>query len=221
MAAASTMASTPAAITLDIISDVVCPWCFVGKRQLDKALAQFGQPVAIRWLPFFLNPDTPPEGEPYQPFLEKKFGSREAVEALWARVSQAGASAGANFAFEKIELRANTLAAHRLIHRFQQQAGNTAALVEHLFAAAFSEGRFIGDPAVLADVAAECGADRDATLAYLQSDEDTAEVLAQATHIRQQGIDGVPFFIFNGKLALSGAQPPEGLLEALRQASSA
>lgn len=206
--------------TIDIVSDVVCPWCFIGKRQLDAALAQWQQPVSIRWLPFFLNPDTPAEGEPYRPFLEQKFGGAEAVEKLWARVSQAGANAGIAFAFEKIALRANTLATHRLIHRFQQQGGDTQALVERIFLAGFCEGRFIGDPAVLADLAAQCGAEREATLAYLHSDEDAAEVVAQAARIRQLGIDGVPFFIFNGKLALSGAQPPEVLLDALREAQA-
>lgn len=206
--------------TIDIVSDVVCPWCFIGKRQLDAALAQWLQPVLIRWLPFFLNPDTPAEGEPYRPFLEQKFGGAEAVEKLWARVSQAGANAGIAFAFEKIALRANTLAAHRLIHRFQQQGGDTQALMERIFSAGFCEGRFIGDPAVLADLAAQCGAEREATLAYLHSDEDAAEVVAQAARIRQMGIDGVPFFIFNGKLALSGAQPPEVLLDALREAQA-
>ncbi|MFA7291177.1 MAG: DsbA family oxidoreductase [Rhodocyclaceae bacterium] len=206
--------------TIDIVSDVVCPWCFIGKRQLDAALAQWQQPVLIRWLPFFLNPDTPAAGEPYRPFLEQKFGGAAAVEKLWARVSQAGANTGIAFAFEKIALRANTLAAHRLIHRFQQQGSDTQALVERIFSAGFCEGRFIGDPAMLADLAAQCGAGREATLAYLHSDEDAAEVVAQAARIRQLGIDGVPFFIFNGKLALSGAQPPEVLLDALREAQA-
>jgi predicted DsbA family dithiol-disulfide isomerase len=206
--------------TIDIVSDVVCPWCFIGKRQLDAALAQWQQPALIRWLPFFLNPDTPAEGEPYRPFLEQKFGGAAAVEKLWAQVSQAGANAGIAFAFEKIALRANTLAAHRLIHRFQQQGSDTQALVERIFSAGFCEGRFIGDPAMLADLAAQCGAGREATLAYLHSDEDAAEVVAQAARIRQLGIDGVPFFIFNGKLALSGAQPPEVLLDALREAQA-
>ena len=206
--------------TIDIVSDVVCPWCFIGKRQLDAALAQGQQPVSIRWLPFFLNPDTPAAGEPYRPFLEQKFGGAAAVEKLWARVGQAGANAGIAFAFEKIVLRANTLAAHRLIHRFQQRGGDTQALVEGIFSAGFRDGRFIGDPAVLADLAAQCGAGREQTLAYLHSDEDAAEVLSQAARIRQRGIDGVPFFIFNGKLALSGAQPPEVLLDALREAQA-
>lgn len=210
--------SSPA--TIDIVSDVVCPWCFIGKRHLETALARFGQPVTLRWLPFFLNPDTPPEGKPYRPFLEKKFGGPEALAGLWARVRAAGQKADISFAFEKIALRANTLPAHRLIHRFQQQGGATDALVEAIFSAGFCEGRFIGDPAVLADLAAQCGESREATLAWLQSDAEADAVLAQAERIRRMGIDGVPFFIFNGKLAVSGAQPPEVLLDALHQATA-
>lgn len=213
------------AIPIDIVSDVACPWCFIGKRHLEAALAQCDLPVSIRWLPYFLNPDTPPEGEAYRPFLERKFGGAAALEGIWARVRDAGVKTGIDFAFEKIELRANTLAAHRLIERFQQggDAGASNAanasneLVERLFHAGFCEGRFIGDPAVLADIAAACGEDRDETLAWLQSNANADAVIAQEARLRQLGISGVPFFIFNGRLAVSGAQPPEVLLDALRQ----
>lgn len=207
-------------VTIDIASDVVCPWCFIGKRHLEAALVQFVAPVSVRWLPFFLNPETPPEGEPYRPYLEKKFGGPEALAGIWARVREAGEKAGIAFAFEKIALRANTLAAHRLIHRFQQQGGATEALVEAIFSAGFCTGRFIGDPAVLADLAAQCGEDHETVLAWLHSDAEADVVLAQEARIRRMGIDGVPFFIFNGRLAVSGAQPPEVLLDALRQATA-
>jgi predicted DsbA family dithiol-disulfide isomerase len=167
-------------------------------------------------LPYFLNPDTPAEGEPYRPFLERKFGGAAALEEIWARVREAGSRAGIAFAFEKIERRANTLAAHRLIHRWQQE-GDAGPLVERIFDAGFCAGRFIGDPAVLADIAAACGEDRDETLAWLQGDAEADAVIAQEARLRQLGISGVPFFIFNGRLAVSGAQPPEVLLDALRQ----
>ncbi len=203
-------------IPIDIVSDVVCPWCFIGKRHLEAALAQFEAPVSIRWLPYFLNPDTPPGGEPYRPFLERKFGGAEALADVWARVREAGSKVGIAFAFEKIELRANTLAAHRLIHRLQQD-GDAGELVERLFHAGFCEGRFIGDPAVLAEIAAACGGDRGEKLAWLQSDAEAEAVMAQEARLRQLGISGVPFFIFNGRIAVSGAQPPEVLLDALRQ----
>ena len=210
---------SPPAIPIDIVSDVVCPWCFIGKRHLDAALARFEAPVSVRWLPYFLNPDTPPEGEPYRPFLERKFGGAEALEGIWARVREAGRHVGITFAFEKIALRANTLAAHRLIDRFQQQgnAGRSNELVERLFHAGFCEGRFIGDPAILADIAASCGEDRQETVEWLHGEAAVEAVIAQEGRLRQLGISGVPFFIFNGRLAVSGAQPPEVLLDALRQ----
>ncbi|MDP1734054.1 MAG: DsbA family oxidoreductase [Sulfuritalea sp.] len=239
-------------LTIDVVSDVVCPWCFIGKRHLDQALQlwraeQPDSEVEVRWHPYFLNPDTPESGEPYRPFLEKKFGGPEKLAEIWQRVNAAGRTAGIEFAFEKIELRANTLNAHRLIHYAQagvmspakpetvslvdgtcrpakrnsrQTESGTAVnkLIEALFAAQFLEGRHIGDRAVLAAVAAECGMDREAVQRYLDSDEDADTVRAGAGEAHRKGINGVPFFIFNSKLAASGAQPPEALLKAMREA---
>ncbi len=214
-------------LTIDVVSDVVCPWCFIGKRHLDRALHLWREErpdseVAVRWRPFFLNPDTPESGEPYRPFLERKFGGPEKLAEIWQRVAAAGRTAGIEFAFEKIELRANTLNAHRLIHHAQTVgAGGVAigGLVEALFAAQFLDGRHVGDRAVLAAVAAECGMDREAVQAYLDSDENAAEVRAAAADAQGMGIGGVPFFIFNQRLAASGAQPPEALLQAMRDAA--
>jgi len=214
-------------ISIDVVSDVVCPWCFIGKRHLDRALELWRaeQPageVTVHWHPFFLNPDTPDSGEPYRPFLERKFGGPKQLEELWQRVSEAGHKAGIEFAFEKIELRANTLNAHRLIHHAQKYGAEGTAvnkLIEALFAAQFLEGRHLGDRAVLAAVAGECGMDRDAVQAYLDSAEDADEVRAAAGEMQRMGIGGVPFFIFNKRLAASGAQPPEALLKAMREAA--
>ena len=217
-------------LTIDVVSDVVCPWCFIGKRHLDRALAlwyeeQPGSDVTVHWRPYFLNPDTPETGEPYRPFLEKKFGGPKQLEEIWQRVSAAGRSAGIEFAFDKIELRANTLSAHRLIHHAQSRVDAnptvTAALVEALFAAQFLEGRHIGDRTVLADVAAACGMDRGAVLRYLESDEDAEAVRGGAVEAQRKGISGVPFFVFNQRLAASGAQPPEALLQVMREAGAA
>jgi predicted DsbA family dithiol-disulfide isomerase len=213
-------------LTIDVVSDVVCPWCFIGKRHLDQALQLWRdeQPdcaVEVRWHPFFLNPDTPERGEPYRPFLEKKFGGPKQLEEIWQRVSEAGRKAGIEFAFEKIELRANTLNAHRLIHHAQKAGDDGTAvnkLIEGLFAAQFLEGRHLGDRAVLAAVAGECGMDRDAVQRYMESDEDAEGVRAAAGEMQRMGISGVPFFIFNKRLAASGAQPPEALLKAMREA---
>jgi len=216
-------------MTIDVVSDVVCPWCFIGKHHLDRALhlwqaEQAQSHVAVRWHPFFLNPDTPEGGEPYRPFLEMKFGGPEKLAEIWQRVSAAGRTAGIDFAFEKIELRANTLNAHRLIHYAQRVGADGTAvnkLIEGLFAAQFIAGRFIGDRAVLAAVAGDCGMDRDAVQRYLESAEDADTVRAAAAEMQRMGVGGVPFFIFNKRLAASGAQPPEALLQTMREAGSA
>ncbi len=221
-------------LTIDVVSDVVCPWCFVGKRHLDKALAEWraehpDSEVTVNWHPFFLNPDTPEGGEPYRPFLERKFGGPQGLAEIWQRVREAGTPAGVNFAFEKIELRANTLLAHRLIHYAQKTGagdapkevplGDTAKLIEALFAAQFLDGRHVGDRAILAEIAGACGFDAAAVQAYLDGDEDAEAVKADADQSRRMGINGVPFFVFNQKLAASGAQPPEALLGVMRQAA--
>lgn len=216
-------------LSIDIFSDVVCPWCFIGKRHLDRTLELWReeQPqcaVTVRWRPFFLNPDTPEVGEPYRPFLEQKFGGPEKLAAIWQQVSAAGRTAGIEFAFEKIELRANTLNAHRLIHHVQRaETGQQAVsdLIEALFAAQFLHGRHIGDRAVLAAIAAECGMDGAAVKRYLDSDEDVEAVRAAAAEAPRLNVSGVPFFIFNQRLAASGAHPPEEMLKAMRQALQA
>ena len=239
------------ALHIDVISDVVCPWCFIGKRQLDLALRHWesefpDRAVAVRWHPFFLNPDTPEAGEPYRPFLERKFGGPERLRQIWDQVSRAGHATGIAFAFEKIELRANTLSAHRLIHYAQAHdistgngtrvgAGATASmttgtidtrtkntvtsqLVEAIFAAQFLDGWHIGDKSVLTELAAGCGLDRNEVARYLNSDEDATTVKNTAHRAQQMGIGGVPFFILNGAKALSGAQGADTLLQAMREA---
>jgi predicted DsbA family dithiol-disulfide isomerase len=215
------------ALSIDVVSDVVCPWCFIGKRHLDQALHLWRaeQPqcsFSVRWHPFFLNPDTPESGEPYRPFLEQKFGGPEKLAEIWQRVSAAGRSAGIEFAFEKIELRANTLNAHRLIHYAQRLAPDqttVSRLIEGLFAAQFLEGRHLGDRAVLGTVAGESGMNSDAVQRYLDSAEDADLVRAAAAEMQGMGISGVPFFIFNKRLVASGAQPPETLLTKMREAA--
>lgn len=209
-------------LTIDVVSDVVCPWCFIGKRRLEAALRELKNErpdVAprIRWLPFFLNPDTPEEGEPYRPFLEKKFGGPEQLAQIWAQIAEAGRSADIAFAFERIEKRANTLKAHRLIHRAQTR-GDADALVERLFAAQFLEGRDVGDAAELVRLAADCGEDEAAALAYLRTEEDADAVRAGFDRAQRMGVTGVPFYILAGRYGVGGAQPPELMLGALRQA---
>lgn len=217
----SSVESSKQELLVDIFSDVVCPWCFIGKRQLEVAIRELSheQPavkVTVRWLPYFLNPDAPEEGDPYRPFLDKKFGGAAAVDALLARVQAAALGIGLELALDKITLRGNTLNAHRLIHRFQQR-GNADAVVEKLFAAHFQRGEFIGDKALLVKIAVECGDEAGAVAAYLDSNEDSIVVLEQARRAQKAGISGVPFFIFNGKHALSGAQPAQEILGVIHQ----
>lgn len=212
-------------LTIDIISDVVCPWCFIGRRRLQAALQQLqgDQPelaVSVQWHPYFLNPDTPPEGEPYRPFLEKKFGGTAALEAIWQRLRETGQEAGIAFAFERIATRPNTLNAHRLIHR-AQGIGLGEAWVEALFAAHFLQGRDIGQLDTLATLAGEIGDDPTQVRDYLRGDGGRDEVRALAEEAQRMGVSGVPFLIFNRRLAVTGAQTPDLLRQAIDQALAA
>ena len=214
-------------IRIEVVSDLVCPWCFIGKRHLDTTLATWRKdypqrPVAVTWRPFFLNADTPAEGEPYRPFLENKFGSAREVDALLSRVSAAGIPAGIRFAFDRIQRRPNTMAAHRLIHYAQKVgAGETAvdALVEALFVGGFEQGADLGDHTVLTRIAGSVGLDANEIQHYLASDTGHKEVAVLASEATRRGVSGVPCFIIESRFALSGAQPPEQLRAALDQAA--
>ncbi len=204
---------------ITIVADFVCPWCFIGKRRLERAVAlvRAERPdfaYSTQWKPFFLNPNTPPEGEPYLPFLIAKFGNREAVEALFQRVRDAGEAYGLSYAFEKIALRANTLQAHRLL-RWAQRQGNADALVERLFEAQFQKGEAIGDKETLVRLAGECGYERSAASAYLGSSEDVVELRAEEKSIRDLGIRMVPTFILPGDEVIVGAEDPRMLAAAI------
>ena len=209
-------------LTIELVSDLVCPWCFTGLRRLSTAIEQVRREIpgfSCRkvWRPFFLNPDTPPQGEPYMPFLEAKFGSRDAVEALFARVREAGRAYDLDYAFERITLRANTLQAHRLIH-WAQQRGEAEQLVERLFVAQFQRGEYVGDVALLTQIAAECGYPPAEVAAYLASTQDVDTVRSQEAEGRAAGIRQVPTFIVDRRLVVVGAEDPAVLAEAMRQA---
>lgn len=212
-------------LNIDLVSDFVCPWCFIGKERLSAALAELRSQrpeldVRINWLPYFLNPDTPPAGEPYRAFLEAKFGGPRKVDEMQARVAEAGAP-DVVFAFDRIAVRPNTLHAHRLMYRAQAQGmrpAQIAGLSDRLFAAHFQQGRNIGDVDTLVEIAAEGSDKADALRAYLESDADAATVRRMAAQVQQQGVTSVPFFIFNRKLAVSGAQSAGALGAAMLQA---
>lgn len=208
-------------LTLEIVSDVVCPWCFIGLRRLDIAIAAVKRdfPDFVcqkRWRPFFLNPDTPPEGEPYLPFLTRKFGGRERVEEIFSRIREAGDAYGLAYHFEKIQVRANTLQAHRLIH-WAQQLGDAQPLVEALFRAQFQEGKNVGDPLVLLQAAEGAGYDVQAVERYLASGEDEDLVRQMERESRAWGVTAVPTFIVDRKLMVPGAEDPLLLANAIRQ----
>lgn len=214
-----------AMLPIDIVSDIVCPWCYIGTRRLQAAVALVRREhadfaIAAHWRPFFLNPDTPPAGEPYLPFLERKFGSRAAVDQLFARIRSAGREYGLDYAFENIRLRANTLDAHRLI-RWAQEHGDATALVERLFVAQFANGEHVGDRAVLAAAAGECGYDAAAARAWLDSDGGREAVIADERAARQLGVNSVPTFIVDRRIVVVGAEVPATLAAAMQDALAA
>ena len=213
-------------VAIDIVADFVCPWCFIGKARLDAAvrLVQEKHPQTrfqFNWLPYFLNPDTPPAGETYRAFLEAKFGGAKAVDAMQENVAEAGRADGVSFDFARIAKRPNTLRAHRLLYRAQSLGhppAEIAALVDRLFRAHFQRGEDIGDVATLASIAAECGDTKEAVTAYLESDADVSKLKSLAAQVGKLGVDGVPFFIIERRLSVAGAQTGVLLAAAILQA---
>jgi predicted DsbA family dithiol-disulfide isomerase len=206
-------------LTVDIYSDVICPWCYVGKRRLERACRAWdGVPVNIRWRPFQLNPTMPRNGMDRRQYLDAKFGSPAAARAIYDQVSTAGTEEGIHFAFERIARTPNTFAAHRLIwlagHRGKQDE-----MVELLFRRYFLEGGDVGSIETLSLAAAQAGLDQAATETFLTGDEGVGEVKAEEAAGHRLGIRSVPYFVFNGANALSGAQPSEQLLVAFRQSA--
>lgn len=200
---------THAPIRLDIFSDPVCPWCYVGKANLDKALGQHpDHPFQIQWHPFQLNPEMPPEGVTKRAYLEEKFGGKARVDAVHDRLREAARSAGVDMDPDKPRRMPNTLNAHRLIH-WAGIEGVQQAVVDALMRAYWVEGRDIGDLDTLADIAFESGMDRDATLRLLQSDADADDIQARDQDARHKGVNSVPTFLIAQQYVVSGAQPPE------------
>jgi predicted DsbA family dithiol-disulfide isomerase len=204
---------------VDVISDVICPWCFIGKRRLEKAVAALdGQhEVRVRWLPFQLNPAMPKEGVSRRDYRTAKFGSWERSQELDARVVAVGEAEGIVFAFDRIERTPNTLDAHRLIWLADQE-GVQDAIVEALFLAYFTEARDIGNRQELLDVVVQAGLDRGKAEAVLSGDGGLEAIKEAESQARRFRVEGVPFFIINGTITLSGAQQPDAFLEAFRQA---
>ncbi|QBF31755.1 DsbA family protein [Thalassococcus sp. S3] len=200
---------TDATIKLDIISDPICPWCYIGKAHLDRALEQVADhPFLIEWHPFQLNPDMPTEGMDRRTYLEAKFGGKEGAVKAYAPVVENAKAAGLDINFEAMERTPNTLDAHRLIHWAGIEGKQTMA-VSALFKAYFNEGRDIGNPEVLADLADSIGMDASVVLRLLSSDSDREDICKRDAHSREMGVNSVPTFIVAGKHAVPGAQPPD------------
>ncbi|MEQ1795202.1 MAG: DsbA family oxidoreductase [Nitrospira sp.] len=202
-------------VKIEIYSDVVCPWCYVGKRRLERALDQLSGSMQadVTWKPFQLNPTMPKDGMDRTAYLEAKFGSLESFRQLEEHVLAAGASEKISFVFEKIKNTPNTFAAHRLIWYGAQQ-GRQDAVVDSLFRGYFEEGADIGAIPTLVQLAERAGLDAER---YLQSGEGVAEVKAEESIGHQRGIRGVPYFVVNGAYAISGAQPVETFVSSLKR----
>lgn len=205
-------------LAVDVISDVICPWCYIGKRRLEKAIAMHGEAVKVRWLPFPLNPAMPKEGISRREYRTRKFGSWERSKELDARVAAEGKTEGIEFAFDRIERTPNTLDAHRLIWLADKE-GVQDAVVEGLFRAYFTEGRDLSNREELIDVVAEDRLARTKVEAVLNSDEGMEAIREAEETSRRLQVDAVPFFIVKDKITLSGAQQPETFLEAFRRAA--
>ena len=212
------------ALRIEVISDVVCPWCFIGKRRLDRTLQLLGQDpefeavaAEVVWRPFQLNPQLPREGMLRSAYVAAKFGGRS--EEIYARVAAVGRSVGIDFAFDRIARQPNTVAAHQLIELARSESVQDQ-MVEVLFRGYFLEGKDLTQPAVLIELAQRAGIDAQRARICLDDDAQRQTVVEQDEEARQMGVAGVPFFIFGGQLAVSGAQEPEVLVRAFKQAAA-
>lgn len=205
-------------VRVDVISDCVCPWCYVGKRRLDEAIEKVADRMEVQvvWHPFQLDPRIPPEGREWEAYARERFGSLERLREIHRRLIDVGEEVGIPFAFEKVEKAVNTLAAHRLL-AIALEAGKQHEMVERIFAANFVEGRDIGELETLASIAGEAGMDREEVLRALQEGRKADEVDRELDAAMQIGVQGVPFFIVGGRLAVHGAQPAEVLVEVLER----
>ena len=209
-------------IKVDVVSDVMCPWCYIGKRRLEDALEQLDDIVVdLRWRPFQLDATLPPEGKDRKRYLEQKFGGPDRAAAIYQRIRDAGAEDGIAFDFDAIEKSPNTLDAHRLIRWAQGEGEKTGdRVVEALFRAFFLEGQNIGDHDVLTRIASNAGMDGPLVRELLASDRDKAETQAEIEMAQRMGVTGVPCFVLADKYAVQGAQDATTLVNAIREVAA-
>ena len=207
-------------IRIDVVSDIVCPWCFIGKRRLEKALALASDvPVEVHYRPYYLNEWIPAEGMSRDEYLTTKFGSPERYKGIAQRVQAAAAAEGLVYAVDSISRQPNTRDAHRLI-RWAEDIGKAPDMKQRLMDLYFTEGADLSNEAVLVQAAADVGLDPEDVRAALDSDKDIAEIEQEVNAAKEAGIQGVPCFILDGKYAISGAQEPEALAQAIQQVSA-
>ena len=205
-------------IFVDIVSDTICPWCYIGKRRFERALALSGRnDVAISWRPFQLNPDMPAEGMTRDDYVRAKFGGGDRPRQIYQAIAESGREAGIEFQFSRIRRTPNTVLSHRLVH-WSAKNERQDEVVGELFRAYFEDGLDIGDLDVLVECASRAGLDAVLTRRFLQSDDGRQEVVASDVYARRLGINGVPCFIVNRKYAVSGAQPPAAFVEVFNLA---
>jgi predicted DsbA family dithiol-disulfide isomerase len=207
-------------LPIDVVSDVVCPWCFIGKRRLEKAIALKPEiPVTVRYRPYFLNPWVPRAGISRTEYLTTKFGSVERYKANTPRIVMAARQEGLTYNPDLIARQPNTLDCHRLIH-WSREVGDPARMKQRLMDLYFTEGGDLTSNDVLVQAARDCGMDGERVRARLASDEDVEAITAEAESAKNAGIDGVPCFILGGIFAVSGAQSPEYLADAMERAAA-
>jgi predicted DsbA family dithiol-disulfide isomerase len=205
-------------LTVDIVSDVMCPWCYIGKRRFERAImARPDVTFDVRWRAFKLDPTIPKGGVDREEYLSNKFGGADRASAIYAQIEQAGADEGLPFAFSGIQRSPNTTDPHRLI-RWSYGAGQQDGVVEELFEAFFMHGADIEDHDVLVDIGERNGMDPALLRELMESERDVDSIDQELAHARQLGIEGVPCFVFAGRVAVMGAQEPQGLLEAIDKA---
>jgi predicted DsbA family dithiol-disulfide isomerase len=216
------MSATPC-VTLDVVSDVVCPWCYVGQKRLEKAIRGLTDiSVEVRWRPFQLDPTIPSGGTDRGKYMLAKFGSEERIRQAHARIEPLGEAEGIAFAFDQIQVAPNTLDAHRVIRwAASGEPGAQNRVVKRLFSLYFEEGANIGDHAVLAGAARDAGMDSAVVEAMLATGADRAEVESEAATAARMGITGVPCFLLESRYAVMGAQETDALADAIREVAQA
>lgn len=211
------MSMQSGALTIDVVSDVVCPWCYLGKKRLERALAKEPAPIEVHWRPYQLDPSIPKGGVDRRAYLTNKFGNDGRLEAAHERLKALGAEEGIAFAFDRIARAPNTLDAHRLI-RWAFLTGAQDKVVDRLFSLYFEQGRDIGDRALLIETARGCGMDVAVVERLFAEGADEDEVRAEIAQAQELGVTGVPFFIFAQRFGVPGAQSADVLAAAIDRA---